>query len=382
MSEPQYPAIPEPDMANTMAVLKPLKEIAELLTGQAANGVYQAVTAGDLASDKKKIDLLYSQVGNMSALVRQEMGTQVTKTTALAYKYSRVEVQLTDPTTGLSALLARVNTEETARIAGDTASATRLTIVEAQANNTTAGLITANARITTEETARVSGDNALATSISSVSTTVGTNTASINTIQTSVNGIAAKYVLQVNGSGQVAGLQLAAGTGPISTFTVVAEKFALAPQSGGSVTSPFYVTGGITYIDNAVINNFSIGESKLGSNSISASAASSGFSSCTASLGWNPSERLLVICTSLGGNFYVGSQNATLSCPFGTFSAIQPTADISFIIGGGTDPGSASKTYYMPVTFHTCFDTGGSGSGSFTFSGDGQCAITVLRLKK
>lgn len=103
------------------------------------------------------------------------------------------------------------------------------------------------AAVSSEQTARVNGDNALAQSISSVSTTVGGNSASINTLTSSVNGLNAQYVIQLDNNGRISGLKLA-GSNTFASFSIVADQFSISfPGAPGVVTVPFTVgtVGGV-----------------------------------------------------------------------------------------------------------------------------------------
>ena len=81
-----------------------------------------------------------------------------------------------------------------------------LTLTQSSINNNSAA-------ITTEATTRANADTALATNITNVNTKVDGNTASITTLQTSVNGLNAQWVLSVSSQGpgyaRVAGIEVA-----------------------------------------------------------------------------------------------------------------------------------------------------------------------------
>jgi hypothetical protein len=108
------------------------------------------------------------------------------------------------------------------------------TSLQTKINNNTAA-------ISTEQSARVSGDQANATSISNVSTTVDGHTSSITTLQQSVNGLNAQYVLSVNAGGEVAGMKLAAGGG-VSSIAFIAGEIGFS--DGTSNVFPLAVVGG------------------------------------------------------------------------------------------------------------------------------------------
>ena len=121
-------------------------------------------------------------------------------------------------------------------------------------------LATAQADIVTVTTS--AGANASA--ITSLNSTTGTNTSSISTNAsaiTTINGNAsASYVLKLNANGKVAQMVLnsnaSSGSGATSTISFLADTFGIDNGSGTSIT-PFIVTGGTVFIDNARITNLS-----------------------------------------------------------------------------------------------------------------------------
>ncbi|MDC3382360.1 DUF1983 domain-containing protein [Candidatus Pelagibacter sp.] len=130
--------------------------------------------------------------------------------------------------------------------------------------NLTATTGTNAAAISAEQTARTSADTALAADIATVSATAGENTSSISTNTTAVadiNGNAsASYVLKLNANGKVAqmvlGSNASSGSGASSIVSFLADTFKIDNDAGSSV-SPFIVSGGAVFIDNARITNLS-----------------------------------------------------------------------------------------------------------------------------
>tara|TARA_A200000159_G_scaffold109690_1_gene102539 strand:+ start:2321 stop:5557 length:3237 start_codon:yes stop_codon:yes gene_type:complete len=106
--------------------------------------------------------------------------------------------------------------------------------------------------------------SANASSISSLTSTVGGNTSSITTNASAITNIngnaAASYVLKLNANGKVAQMVLnsnaSSGSGATSTVAFLADTFKIDNDAGSSV-SPFLVSGGSVFIDNARINNLS-----------------------------------------------------------------------------------------------------------------------------
>ena len=124
----------------------------------------------------------------------------------------------------------------------------------ATAKTELAALIDANsALISSEQTARADADSAIASDVTSLTTTVGTNTASITSASSSIDGIEAKYGVEIDNNGSISGFQLLSGAGSPSAFNVRADQFNLFNSSGVSGGTPFSVftssrtIDGVTY---------------------------------------------------------------------------------------------------------------------------------------
>lgn len=114
---------------------------------------------------------------------------------------------------------------------------------------------TTNAAISTEVTARSAGDTSLASLITSLTGTVGSNTTSITSLTTVTNGILGRWGISIDSNGHVAGIELLDGTSGTSSFVISADSLAFVDTSGGSLQSPFYISGGIVYADSLVVQN-------------------------------------------------------------------------------------------------------------------------------
>jgi hypothetical protein len=103
-----------------------------------------------------------------------------------------------------------------------------------------------------------------ASSISSLTSSVNGNSSSISTNASAITNIngnaAASYVLKLDANGKVAQMVLnsnaSTGSGATSTVAFLADTFKIDNDAGSSV-SPFVVSGGSVFIDNARINNLS-----------------------------------------------------------------------------------------------------------------------------
>ncbi|MFA5263049.1 MAG: DUF1983 domain-containing protein [Opitutaceae bacterium] len=113
--------------------------------------------------------------------------------------------------------------------------------------------------LTTEVSARQSGDSTLSASVTQES----------QARVSDVNSLAAEYVLSVvtnaGGLRRVAGFRVTnkGGADGQTAFVIQADKIALVNSSGDNQRAPFAVTGGITYLDVAMIRDADITRAKL-----------------------------------------------------------------------------------------------------------------------
>lgn len=76
-------------------------------------------------------------------------------------------------------------------------------------------------------------------------------------------GLAAQYTLRLNVNGYISGFG-AYNSGTTSDFTILADRFWIAPPNSTGKVKPFIIQNGVTYIDTAMIRDASIQEGKLG----------------------------------------------------------------------------------------------------------------------
>jgi hypothetical protein len=161
-----------------------------------------------------------------------------------------------------------------------------------------------SAAVASEATARANADSALATSLSTVSTTVNGNTASITTLQSSVNGISAEWVLALNANGRVAGIKAAVGP-TVSTLAFQADQIAF---SNGTVDYfPLSIVGGEVRAQNfrvdKVVANSIVSESILGGAVTTQVSAST---NPVTAIGAIPVQVISLSITTVGGPVQVG----------------------------------------------------------------------------
>ena len=157
------------------------------------------------------------------------------------------EEQLAQDITTLSATMvaniaAAVLVESSARATDYDASAMVMSLLTAQLNDPVTGLPKTRADILTESTARVTENTALASSVTTLQTTIGSHTTAIETAQTVVAGINAKYTVKIDANGYVSGYGLASETNTVtgaalSSFAIRADTFSIGapavPESAG-----------------------------------------------------------------------------------------------------------------------------------------------------
>jgi hypothetical protein len=172
---------------------------------------------------------------------------------SLVTLYNSLSSTVTTQGTNLAAAQSNIVTLTT----DTTANATAITTL-----NATTG--TNAAAITTEQTTRSNADTALAADITSLTSTVNGVSSSVTTNATAITDIngnaSAGFVLKTNAAGKVAqmvlGSNASSGSGATSIVSFLADTFQIDNGSGSSV-SPFLVSGGSVFIDNARINNLS-----------------------------------------------------------------------------------------------------------------------------
>ena len=131
--------------------------------------------------------------------------------------------------------------------------------------------------------AQATKDGAIAQTVKTLQTTVNGQTASIEQHTQSLNGLQAQWTLKMQTGGVVGGIGLAGNNGVID-FAINANKFYIAPPTGGKGITPFVVLtspqviNGVrvpagTYIKSAFIQDGSIDIAKINKASINSLSA-------------------------------------------------------------------------------------------------------------
>ena len=268
------------------------------LTGAMAAAQSDIVTVTNAqSSTASSLTSLTSTVGTNTSAISTEQTTRADADTALATAITNLTASVNTNTAGIS-------TEQTARADADTALATDIT-------NLTATVGTNAASISTEATARADADTANALAITNLTSTVGDANASITSLQTVTtnlsNDASAAYVLQVNANGSVAGMVIeanasGAGDNSGSAIQFVSDKFAI--WNGTNGTAPFIVDSGIVYIKEALIEDGSITNAKIGTLSAD-KITTGGMSAARITAGTISTDRLdasVIVATDLSTN--------------------------------------------------------------------------------
>lgn len=193
----------------------------------------------------------------------------------------------------LNANTAAIQTEASTRATADTATASQLNTLVSSVN-------AAQAAVQQEVTARTSADSAISTSVTNLASRVGTAEGAIQSLQTvtsglnsntvqnittltstvngltttvqdvaqAVDGIEGKRTLAINANGRVTGIELLGGGTVGSQIKFQANNFIFYDPSTSVETVPFVISGGKSYINNAVIKDADIGTLKLAGNSV------------------------------------------------------------------------------------------------------------------
>jgi len=194
--------------------------------------------AAELNTRINLIDGPLATPGTVNARINTEAVTRAAADSSLASQISTV-------TASTATNAAAIVTEQTARANADSALSTQITTVSsATATNTTANATNA-AAIQNEVTARTSADSALSSSINTVQARLDTGDyaavkTSASASASSITGLNAKYSVQVDAGGRVAGVQLNSSSTGSSSFTVLADNFNVyKPSVTGSPVQVF-----------------------------------------------------------------------------------------------------------------------------------------------
>ncbi|HCF7075197.1 TPA: phage tail protein [Pseudomonas aeruginosa] len=218
---------------------------------ETANGLAQqvATNTADITELDGKVEAAASSLDVLQAAARREPATG----------------EKADALKGWDTI-ARAATEVTVRTNEDEAQAKRTSLLEART-------ATAEGRITTVEQVTASDRQATAQRIDQLSAEVGSNSAAIQTTSQAVASLdgnvqalySVKLQAHANGQSYAAGWQLGFDSGTsVTTMAFQADRFLWFNSSSGQTVAPVSIVGGQMFINNAMIQDGSITNAKIG----------------------------------------------------------------------------------------------------------------------
>lgn len=338
---------------------------ADIVSEQTARATADSAIASELA-------LLGAQNAGKTAFVINTATAQIGGGETLATRFSALSAADANA-------LSLIQSEETARINGDNALTSSLNTLGARVDD-------AEAAIVAEQTARASGDSANATAITNLTTTVNDNSASITTLQSSVNGLEARYGVALDVNGYVTGF-LQNNDGTAGEFTILADKFRIVDPAGGAQQTPFVpfeIVNGQTFIKDAAIANLSVG--KLATGVLTADVTQDGdWNVGTGKIIWDNGTHMKVAGVGFGSaNQFIewfGPKMAISSCTEANAISYLKT-DGSAYFGGSLSAGvlkNSAQTTQVSATASVSTGNFGSNGGSrvVTVSYNSQRNVTI-----
>ncbi|KSS36654.1 phage tail protein [Pseudomonas aeruginosa] len=218
---------------------------------ETANGLAQqvATNTADITELDGKVEAAASSLDVLQAAARREPATG----------------EKADALKGWDAI-ARAATEVTVRANEDEAQAKRTSLLEART-------AASEGRITTVEQVTASDRQATAQRIDQLSAEVGSNSAAIQTTSQAVASLdgnvkalySVKLQAHANGQKYAAGWQLGFDSGTsVTTMAFQADRFLWFNSSSGQTVAPVSIVGGQMFINNAMIQDGSITNAKIG----------------------------------------------------------------------------------------------------------------------
>ena len=253
-----------------------------------------AKNAQGIGQVQTSVNELSSTVGDVSSSLSELEQTVATADTALGQRIDNISVSMDGMTGGvknsaiaiIQANLAQVATRKTlsASVAGNSANLDRIDEVIVNDREATARSLLSLQTDVNGNKASINSLNqtfsdyqqAMATQVNSITATVNGHTSAITTNAqaiANVNGdLSAMYNIKVgvssNGQYYAAGMGIGVENTPSgmqSQVIFLADRFAVTHQAGATVTLPFVIQNGQTFIRNTVIGEGTIDNTKIGS---------------------------------------------------------------------------------------------------------------------
>ncbi|MHA1086182.1 TipJ family phage tail tip protein [Enterobacter cloacae] len=268
-----------------------IKQANDELELQAKDIAQNALNIGKVQTS---VNELSSTVGEVSSSLSELEQTVATADTALGQRIDSISVSMDGMTGGvknsaiaiIQANLAQVATRKTlsASVAGNSANLDRIDEVIVNEKEATARSLLSLQTDVNGNKASINNLNqtfsdyqqAMATQVNSITATVNGHTSAITTNAqaiANVNGdLKAMYSIKVglssNGQYYAAGMGIGVENTPSgmqSQVIFLADRFAVTHQAGATVTLPFVIQNGQTFIRNTVIGEGTIDNTKIGS---------------------------------------------------------------------------------------------------------------------
>ncbi|VVD64137.1 host specificity protein J [Pandoraea pneumonica] len=242
---------------------------------QAAVSSEQSARQEADASLGQRIDTVTAGVGGNAAAIQQEATARANGDTALGQRIDTVVA-------GVAGNTAAVTAEATARADADSAMATRIDGVYAQLNppmagstGDYAGATTAFAGVWSEQSARATADMALGIRVDNVQATLDTTSAQVQTTAQALvaldGKVSASFQMKVGVTagglyyGAGIGIGVSNDNGPIqSQILFTADRFGFINLINGTVSTPFVIENGQTFISQAIIGTGRITNAMIG----------------------------------------------------------------------------------------------------------------------
>lgn len=231
-------------------------------TAQSAN--YNTLTSrlNNFNSSGSSVESIYS---NLSTTVANNNTAQTTNYNTLTSRLNNFNSSGSSAESIYTALQSTVATNNTTATTNYNSLVSRLNNFGGVSGKTIESKITdVQTTVSDEVSTRASQITSLTSTVNNNNTTL---TNSYNTLATRTGVVEAQAVLSLDVNGKVAGIRAANNSWTGSTIDFLADKVRIA-NSSGSATFPFFVEGGVTYMDAAYIKSLAIGTNKLAINSV------------------------------------------------------------------------------------------------------------------
>lgn len=211
----------------------------------------------------QRLNSINASIGSNAAAITSEATARTNADNALSASITALQATVGNNTAAITA-------EQLARADGDSALVADINVLSARVTSAENGIVTNAAAIVNEQSARANGDSANASAISALTTTVNGNTATVATLQSSVNGLLAKYGVLLDVNGYVTGF-VQNNNGQTGEFIILADRFAIVDPNGGpgqTPVVPFEVSGGAVKINGNLVVDGTISSTKIADNAV------------------------------------------------------------------------------------------------------------------